>query len=210
MLNNNFSKLVKLYHKYQAKQRNKYLLGFLALLLVAGALFWFIKYQTVTVPDTQDTTTSVQVTTPTQTQPDTNTSTAELPIKKTSVVTPKTENMPKHVTKRTHKKSQPADTFQLKISQQKNFYNLLLDYKNKPSYETAIKLAQFYTNEKDYSKAIKWAIEASKKDPAQAMSWILYAKAKKALGNIDVAKKALAIYLKHNSSQEAEELLNSL
>ncbi len=209
MLNNNFSKLVKLYHKYQAKQRNKYLLGLLILVVLAIGLFWFMKQQGSTPTTVEETTVATNVTTAQSTDTNPSDKTQSL-LKKTSVTTPVTEEMPKHIIKRKPKKSHDSDTFQLKITKQKNFYNLLLDYKNKPSYATAIRLAQFYTNEKDYNKAIKWSIEASKKDPSQAMSWILYAKAKKALGNIDVAKKALAIYLKHNASQEAQDLLDSL
>ncbi len=211
MLNNNFSKLVKLYHKYQAKQRRKYFLGLLLLLAIGAILFWFMQRQDTKIENTtvQEQTTPVQVKDNTAIQTTPKTTPKQEIIKKVAVTTPVQKNMPTNIKKRTQDSSKEADTFQLKITQQKNFYNLLLDYKNKPSYQSAIKLAQFYFNEKDYKKTVKWAIEASKKDPSQAMSWILYAKAKKALGNTDVAKKALAIYLKHNASQEAKTLLDS-
>ncbi len=212
MLNNNFSKLVKLYRKHQAKQRQKYFLGIFLLLAAGLALFWFISSQ-----DTVEANPATQQQSSTFEQPKDNTTiqTAhqtpnKVTIQKTSVKTPVEKSMPTDIKKRTNSSSKEADTFQLKITQQKNFYNLLLEYKNRPSYQSAIKLAQFYFNEKDYKKTVKWAIEASKKDPSQATSWILYAKAKKALGNTDVAKKALAIYLKHNASKEAKTLLDSL
>ena len=87
---------------------------------------------------------------------------------------------------------------------------MLVAYKDKKTYKTAIKIAQFYMLQKEYEKAVKWAVEASKKDPTQAQSWIIYAKAKKALGKPEVAKRALTIFLKHNYSQAAQDLLNSL
>ena len=213
MLNNNFSKLVKLYHKHQAKQRRKYFLAILLLLFAGAILFWFMQRQDTKIENTtvQEQPTPVQVkdNTAIQTTPTPKPTPKQETVKKVAVATPVQKNMPTDIKKRTKDNSKEADTFQLKITQQKNFYNLLLDYKNKPSYQSAIKLAQFYFNEKDYKKTVKWAIEASKKDPSQAMSWILYAKAKKALGNTDVAKKALAIYLKHNASQEAKTLFDS-
>ncbi len=211
MLNNNFSKLVKLYHKHQAKQRRKYFLAILLLLFAGAILFWFMQRQDSKIENTtvQEQPTPVQVKDNTAIQTTPKPTPKQETVKKVAVATPVQKNMPTDIKKRTKDNSKEADTFQLKITQQKNFYNLLLDYKNKPSYQSAIKLAQFYFNEKDYKKTVKWAIEASKKDPSQAMSWILYAKAKKALGNTDVAKKALAIYLKHNASQEAKTLLDS-
>ncbi len=211
MLNNNFSKLVKLYHKHQAKQRRKYFLAILLLLFAGAILFWFMQRQDSKIENTtvQEQPTPVQVKDNTAIQTTPKPTPKQETVKKVAVATPVQKNMPTDIKKRTKDNSKEADTFQLKITQQKNFYNLLLDYKNKPSYQSAIKLAQFYFNEKDYKKTVKWAIEASKKDPSQAMSWILYAKAKKALGNTDVAKKALAIYLKHNASQEAKTLFDS-
>ncbi len=211
MLNNNFSKLVKLYHKHQAKQRRKYFLAILLLLFAGAILFWFMQRQDTKIENTtvQEQPTPVQVKDNTAIQTTPKPTPKQETVKKVAVATPVQKNMPTDIKKRTKDNSKEADTFQLKITQQKNFYNLLLDYKNKPSYQSAIKLAQFYFNEKDYKKTVKWAIEASKKDPSQAMSWILYAKAKKALGNTDVAKKALAIYLKHNASQEAKTLFDS-
>lgn len=209
MLNNNFSKLVKLYKKYEQQQRNKMLLKLFAVVaLVAGGWFLFTQ-ATHPTPSAEQ---SAVTTAPTVAKP----AAVAVPVQKTVVETPKVEKMPKEVTRRTpvhkstHRQKKADETFQLKVTQRKSLYKLLVDYKDQKSYDAAIKIAQFYLAEKDYDKAVKWAVEASKKDPSQAESWIVYARAKKALGKPEVAKRALSIYLKHNYSQTAQNLLDSL
>lgn len=216
MLNNNFSKLVKLYKKYEQQQRNKMLLKLFAVVaLVAGGWFLFTQ-ATHPTPSAEQ---SAVTTAPAVTQKSDNATkpvAVAVPVQKTVVETPKVEKMPKEVTRRTpvhkstHRQKKADETFQLKVTQRKSLYKLLVDYKDQKSYDAAIKIAQFYLAEKDYDKAVKWAVEASKKDPSQAESWIVYARAKKALGKPEVAKRALTIYLKHNYSQTAQNLLDSL
>ena len=211
MLNNNFSKLIKLYEKYQRQQRNKMLLRLFALLiLIAAGYLVYLQFQkpSQTISNTSYNTTVMHSP---EKQKTTDTAISTPPVKKTSVSVPQEKEMPDQVTKRTQKTAtQKEEPFQLQVTQRESLYRMLVDYKDKKSYKTAIKIAQFYLLQKEYKKAVKWAVEASKKDPAQAQSWIIYAKAKQALGKPDVAKRALAIYLKHNSSKEAQELLNAL
>ncbi len=218
MLNNNFSKLIKLYEKYQKQQRNKMLVQILFTVLALAIVYFIVArylHNKKQAPVAQTTvTTEVQksminntaVQTP---QPEQHTVAA---VPKTPVQTTKTETMPKQVTKRTpsHTKKRKEESFQLKVTQRESLYNMLVAYKDKKTYKTAIKIAQFYMLQKEYEKAVKWAVEASKKDPTQAQSWIIYAKAKRALGKPEVAKRALTIFLKHNYSQAAQDLLNSL
>lgn len=220
MLNNNFSKLVKLYKKYKKQQRNKMVLkifGVVALLGLGYLLFMLAQQhrpaQSVAVATANTTVAQKRTPAPaTVSQPEPPK--ARPPLKREYVETPKVEEMPKKLVKRTpvtHKaKAKREDTFQLKVTQRKSLYKLLVAYKNEKSYDAAIKIAQFYYDEGDYDKAVKWAVEASKKDPAQAQSWIIYAQAKRALGKPEVAKRALSIYLKHNYSQPAQNLLDSL
>ena len=223
MLNNNFSKLVKLYKKYKKQQRNKMVLkifGVVALLGLGYLLFMLAQQRrpaqsvaVATAPAATANTTVAQAHAPAA-APQPEPPKARPPLKREHVETPKVEEMPKKLVKRTpvtHKaKAKREDTFQLKVTQRKSLYKLLVAYKNEKSYDAAIKIAQFYYDEGDYDKAVKWAVEASKKDPAQAQSWIIYAQAKKALGKPEVAKRALSIYLKHNYSQPAQNLLDSL
>ncbi len=219
MLNNNFSKLVKLYEKYQKQQRNQILLKLFGVVaLLAGGYFIYEQVSSRTA-QTESVETATQETAPAAETANSATATPAVetpqkehvrPLQKTIVSTPKTESMPKVVHKRKPTKSKKQETFQLKVTQRESLYKLLVDYKDKKSYNAAIRIARFYLQEKDYNKAVKWAVEASKKDPAQAESWIIYARAKKALGKPDVAKQALGIYLKHNYSQPAQNLLDSL
>ncbi len=218
MLNNNFSKLVKLYGKYKTRQRNKKILKiFLPLFLILGALFLiFQNSQNHSAPQNKNEPTPKNTETKSTKKESKNQTLSKEPEKKTPKQTqktfveiPKEENMPKRIVKK-NEPAKPEESFRLKITQRESLYNLLLNHKNQKSYSTAIKIAQFYLNEKDYEKAVKWAVEASKKDPSQAQSWIIYAQAKKALGKPEVAKKALLIFLKHNYSQQAQNLLDSL
>ncbi len=217
MLNNNFSKLVKLYGKYKARERNKRILKIFLPLFIVGAIALTILQNRNNTPVEDNRTNLKENKTQTEKKEEPKEKTLshvekEKPqkqIQKTEVKTPEVQQMPKHIIKNS-KPAAPQESFKLKITQRESLYNLLLNHKNQKSYSTAIKIAQFYLNEKDYEKAVKWAVEASKKDPSQAQSWIIYAQAKKAMGKPDVAKKALSIFLKHNYSQQAQNLLDSL
>ncbi len=216
MLNNNFSKLVKLYKKYERKKRNERLLKLLGVLALVAAAWLLYNQVMLKKPTTAGIATvspdksAAQVVPQTTAAQNATTPPAETkPLQKTTVTTPKTEQMPGVVTKRkpTHKKEEP---FQLKVQQRESLYKLLVAYKDQKSYSAAIKIARFYLDEKEYEKAVKWAVEASKKDPSKADSWIVYAQAKKALGKPEVARRALKIFLQHNHSQTAQNLLDSM
>jgi len=191
--------------------------GIIALLLVYFIVMQYIRHKKdaptpqVTTPSVQQTQTPHETTNTVSQTPKQEQHTVSAPT--TPVPVPKVDSTPKQVTKhtpaRTHKRKK-EEPFQLKITQRESLYNMLVAYKDKKTYKTAIKIAQFYFLQKEYEKAVKWAVEASKKDPSQAQSWIIYAKAKKALGKREVAKRALTIFLKHNYSQSAQDLLDSL
>ncbi len=215
MLNNNFSKLIKLYEKYRRKQRNKMILKVLALFVVLAALYLLFlqnRFSSSSQPATPKTAPVIAQTTSKNTHETVVHNTTQ-PVTPTRVATPKEENMPTAIQKRTPAKNGTKaanEPMQLKIMEREGLYKMLVDYKDNKSYRSAIKIAQFYLLQKEYEKAVKWAVEASKKDPSQAQSWIIYAKAKKALGKPEMAKRALTIYLKHNYSPEAKALLESL
>ena len=209
MLNNNFSKLIKLYEKYRRRQRNKMILKVLSLFVVLAALYLLFLQNRFATPAQPQATTATSVPTLKEKSSDNTTK----PVASTEVKTPKEENMPTTIQKRTpatNGTKAAKEPMQLKITEREGLYKMLVDYKDNKSYRTAIKIAQFYLLQKEYEKAVKWAVEASKKDPSQAQSWIIYAKAKKALGKPEMAKRALTIYLKHNYSPEAKALLETL
>ena len=93
----------------------------------------------------------------------------------------------------------------------KNSYNTLMAIeKNKPTYQSAYDLSEYYFGKKDFQKASKWAMVATNRDEKQAKAWIIYAKSKIKLNQKGIAKKALKIYLLKYHSREVSNLLNSL
>jgi predicted Zn-dependent protease len=218
MLNNNFSKLIKLYEKYRRQQRNQMLLKLLALIVIitAGYLIYMQNSKSSVPSVTAENSSKINTAASSSGSSAADSST---PIQN-SITAPANSapTQPAEIEKQTQntnnkiseKKESKEDLFQLKPTQREGLYKMLVDYKDQKSYKTAIRIAQFYLLQKEYKKAVKWAVEASKKDPSQAQSWIIYAKAKIALGKPEIAKRALTIYLKHNSSQEAQDFLNSL
>jgi len=124
----------------------------------------------------------------------------------------------KNISESNHtQKAVETDISQLKINERslqvttenKSLEQLLKNQKKLNNYSSTISLANYHYSKKEYQETIKWAIEASKKNKSKARPWILYAKSKKALGKVDIAKKALTLFLKNNKSQEAKTLLES-
>jgi predicted Zn-dependent protease len=221
MLNNSFRELVKKYERYNSKRRSKKLLSLLGLLAIIAGGFLLIynsKFIINSFKKTNPETVENSVTTNTDTKLEktvapssTTAKTVETkPVERVKVATPKSENLPNKVYKRDTKKIQKNNPFQLEVKERKNLYNLLTKDKEQNSYQSAIDVAKFYFDEKNYKQAVTWSVKASKKDPKQSQPWIIYAKSKAYLGKTKVAKKALSIYLKHTESKEVRELLNTL
>jgi tetratricopeptide (TPR) repeat protein len=104
-----------------------------------------------------------------------------------------------------------ANRFQLKVTTKKRTEKQLLkNYERKSSYSSALALSEYYYSKKRYDDAIKWAVKASKINRYEVKPWLIYAKSKKRLGDIEKAKMALEIFLKTKESKEVRELLNTL
>ena len=84
---------------------------------------------------------------------------------------------------------------------------LIKNYKNLKDYKSALKLATFYFDEKDYKKCIYWAKIASQLGKTADKPWILYAKAKYNLNQKEDAIKSLQMYLNYFDSKDVYELL---
>ena len=97
-----------------------------------------------------------------------------------------------------------------KLLKQNSLDILMMLEKKKPTYQTALDLANYYFKNKDYQKASKWATVATNREPKNDKAWIIYAKSKIKLNQKGIAKKALKIYLLKYYSQEVSTLLNSL
>ncbi len=225
MLNNNFNELVKKYEKYRGKRRDKMLLSTLLVLAILAGGYYLVTNSGFitqsfkkTTPESQKSGTIVDTQIADETTEDNpvqeikthKEEKAEKPLQRVKVDTPKTEELPNKVYDRTTKKIENTNPFQLKVKERKNLYKLLTDDKKQNSYQSAISVAQFYFEEKNYDQTIIWSVKASKKDPRESLPWILYAKSKATQGKTKVAKKALAIYLKHTDSKKVQDLLDTL
>ncbi len=205
MLNNDFNELVKKYDRYKLqkkKSRNRRIL----FLIMIGALAYYISTlnfsKPIMIEDKNETPKATQ---------ESNTSITPI-ITKAEVNETKEENITKNLPpKREVKKVSTPKRSGLKVTtNEKSLYQLLEHQAQSQSYSATIAVANYHYSKKSYQKAIKWAIEASKKNKSKVRPWIVYAKSKKALGKDEIAKKALTLFLKRHPSQEAQELLNSL
>ncbi|HED6757451.1 TPA: transformation system protein [Campylobacter coli] len=78
-----------------------------------------------------------------------------------------------------------------------NISDLKRNFYQNPSYEKAINLAMRYYKNKDYEKSIFWSLKANDIDRKNSSSWVLFAKAKQALGKEEEAKQALDTYVSY-------------
>ncbi len=80
-------------------------------------------------------------------------------------------------------------------------------YKKEKKYSLALKIAQTYYDEKDYSQSLLWAKKANLLNRDADGAWILYAKSEYAVGNKERAIKILNLYITNADSNEAKALL---
>jgi len=85
---------------------------------------------------------------------------------------------------------------------------LLKNYNKVQNFDNAYALANFYFERQSYSDVIVWAKEMSKHNSRSEKSWILYSKAKFALGDRAEAIRSLELFLSYINSKEAQDLLN--
>lgn len=78
-----------------------------------------------------------------------------------------------------------------------NISDLKRNFYQNPSYEKAMNLAARYYENKDYEKSIFWSLKANDIDRKNSSSWILFSKAKQALGKEEEAKQALDTYVSY-------------
>lgn len=84
------------------------------------------------------------------------------------------------------------------------------DFNKNPTYATAMKIANYYFDNKQYNDSLKWAFEASKSDSRgeqKTQSWILYAKSLNLLGRKEEAIEVLTKYITKVNSKEARDVL---
>ncbi|ECP9346012.1 TPA: transformation system protein [Campylobacter jejuni] len=104
----------------------------------------------------------------------------------------------KAVQENTHISKIEIDSKILNISDLKKSF-----YRN-PSYEKALNLAKKYFDIKVYQKTIFWALKANELDKQKQDSWLIFAQAKRALGEEKEAQSALDAYINYYGLMELD------
>ncbi|MBC5857705.1 transformation system protein [Campylobacter jejuni] len=104
----------------------------------------------------------------------------------------------KAVQENTHVSKIEIDSKILNISDLKKSF-----YQN-PSYEKALNLAKKYFDIKVYQKTIFWALKANELDKQKQDSWLIFAQAKRALGEEKEAQSALDTYINYYGLMELD------
>lgn len=85
-----------------------------------------------------------------------------------------------------------------------NISDLKKSFYQNPSYEKALNLAKKYFDLKAYKKTIFWALKANELDKQKQDSWLIFAKAKRALGEEKEAELALDAYINYYGFMELD------
>ena len=80
------------------------------------------------------------------------------------------------------------------------------DFARSPDAKTALTLARFYLAQRDYERAALYAFRANELDKSEAQAWLIYAKAKFALGKKDEAKRVLQGFINHYGQDFDEDV----
>lgn len=109
-----------------------------------------------------------------------------------------------------YKELEEAKTIQEKTSKIEidskilNISDLKKSFYQNPSYEKALNLAKKYFDMKAYKKTIFWALKANELDKQKQDSWLIFAKAKRALGEEKEAELALDAYINYYGFMELD------
>lgn len=99
------------------------------------------------------------------------------------------------------------------ITPEKSIELLKYDFSKSNDYDTAMKIAVYYYDNKIYKDAIKWALNASKadsKDKQKADSWVIYSKSLYASGSKEEAIDVLEKYVSTTNSTYVRDILNNM
>ncbi|MCW1360915.1 CDC27 family protein [Campylobacter sp. CCS1377] len=106
-----------------------------------------------------------------------------------------------------------STTNELKIivqSYEASIPELRSDFYAHPNYKSAIKLSKIYYQNKDYKKSIFWSLKANELNKNNQESWLMFAKAKIALGQKEEAIKALSNYMSFYDSNNIDQFLSQI
>jgi len=95
----------------------------------------------------------------------------------------------------------------LHVKEVKSEEALLERFRVVGDFDSSLALAKLYFQKNSFEKSIYWSKKASKLNSGDDMSWLIYAKSKKALDKTEDAIKALQLYLEYFSSDKVKNLL---
>ncbi len=95
----------------------------------------------------------------------------------------------------------------MRVKEVKSEEALLKRFRVANDFDSAMGLANLYFSKGEFEKSIYWSRKASKLRSGEESAWLVFAKAKHALGKSDDAINALKLYLEHFSSKDIEKLL---
>ena len=223
MLNNSFEELEKKYNKLQRNRIIKSLLAliFVVLAIVVAVAYFLLKEDQIKMfyqklfPTAVNKTIVKTIPSPSpslELAPSVDTKKLkplmeeeDKTVKKRVKHLPKEVQMPKEIYKRKAEKREKIK--KLNIIEVKNEKTLQKDFNLYNDYKSALSLAKLFYEQKKYTKAIKWAIRASRYNPGADEPWLIYAKSKNAQNQKRLAIKALKAYLKNHKSKKASNLL---
>ncbi|AXP08834.1 transformation system protein [Campylobacter hepaticus] len=100
-------------------------------------------------------------------------------------------------------KTEEENTKKIEInSRNLNISHLRKSFYENPSYEKALNLANKYFDIKAYKKSIFWALKANELNKEKQDSWLVFAKAKRALGEEKEAQSVLDAYVNYYGFME--------
>jgi hypothetical protein len=127
-------------------------------------------------------------------------------LNKTKNITKKTV-IKKVATPKLHKKN---ENFVI-IEENININDLIKNFNNHPSFDTAIQISEYYLNKNYFNLAKKWALKANSIDANRYESWKIFAIILLKRGEKEKAKEVLKTYLnEYNQNDEIQKLLRSI
>ncbi len=98
----------------------------------------------------------------------------------------------------------------IKVKSLEDEESLLKANKAGESFESTMKLSNFYLKKSKFEKAIYWSKKANHYKPSSFEPWLIYAQSKIKQGKKDEAVKAIETFLSYFNSNEGEKYLQSI
>ena len=109
--------------------------------------------------------------------------------------------------------SSPAKHVDIRVQSQKVTHtvaDIAKRFRRTHDKDDAVFLARYYSDKKQYKKALNWALEANKLDSNIEESWLIFARAKAKLGQRMEAIRVLQAYCDRSRSAKAKKLLDRI